>query len=86
MHRTNDRKPPGSFPPSTALVPARTRELVRQPDEGPPAMTMRVYRVAADGTRGPVEREVSVQATEDTVPEPMAYPPCTCPRCARGVR
>ncbi|MEU9606137.1 hypothetical protein [Streptomyces sp. NPDC048057] len=56
------------------------------PSEAAPAMTMRVYRVAPDGTRGPVEREVNVRATEDTVPEPMKFPPCSCPRCVRRPR
>ncbi|MGW5676634.1 hypothetical protein ACWEV4_16400 [Streptomyces sp. NPDC003860] len=51
-----------------------------------PAMTMRVYRVAADGTRLPVEREVSVVAATDVPVEPMKFPPCTRPRCVRGAR
>ncbi|MGW5674380.1 hypothetical protein ACWEV4_04750 [Streptomyces sp. NPDC003860] len=65
----------------------RASDLREQPDAVPvPAMTLRVYRVAADGTRWPVEREVSVVAAKDVPVEPMKFPPCSCPRCVRGVR
>ncbi|MFI1826961.1 hypothetical protein ACH41E_11030 [Streptomyces sp. NPDC020412] len=47
-------------------------------------MTIRVYRVGADGTRWPVEREISVVAARDVPAEPMKFPPCACPRCAQG--
>lgn len=68
------------------LSPAPEHAVVEQPDEGRPAMTIRVYRVAADGTRWPVEREVTVVAGKDIPVEPMKFPPCCCPRCARGAR
>ncbi|MEU5973794.1 hypothetical protein [Streptomyces sp. NPDC047315] len=40
-------------------------KAVEQPVPERPAMTMRVYRVGVDGTRWPVEREVSVRATDE---------------------
>ncbi|MGW5675633.1 hypothetical protein ACWEV4_11215 [Streptomyces sp. NPDC003860] len=67
----------------------RASDPHEQPDATPvpaPAMTMRVYRVSVDGTRLPVEREVSVVAATDVPVEPMKFPPCTCPRCVRGAR
>ncbi|MFF3403636.1 hypothetical protein ACFYW6_34715 [Streptomyces sp. NPDC002659] len=45
-------------------------------------MTLRVYRVGADGT---VTREyasvVAVGGADMPVPQSLAFPPCRCPRC-----
>ncbi|MFI1829946.1 hypothetical protein ACH41E_26430 [Streptomyces sp. NPDC020412] len=80
MHRTDDHRPSGSSSPD----PLGTEDSPTP--VAVPAMTMRVYRVGVDGTRWPVEREVSVVAAKDVPVEPMKFPPCTCPRCVRGAR
>lgn len=77
-----DQVSPGRSGPSSGGSPPGTEAS----PEPVPAMTLRVYRVAADGTRWPVEREVSVVATKDVPAEPMKFPPCSCPRCVRGAR
>ncbi|MEU9606846.1 hypothetical protein [Streptomyces sp. NPDC048057] len=85
MQRTGDHRRAGGSPPGAELGPAHEREVVRPSNEAQSAMTIRVYRVGVDGTRWPVEREVSVVAGKDVPAEPMKFPPCTCPRCARRV-
>ncbi|MFI1826744.1 hypothetical protein ACH41E_09920 [Streptomyces sp. NPDC020412] len=73
----------GGFP---LVASGRLPVVAEPPIEAAPAMTMRVYRVAPDGTRRPVEREVSVVVGKDAPVEPLKFPPCSCPRCVRSAR
>ncbi|MGA5411220.1 hypothetical protein ACPCSC_28685 [Streptomyces lavendulocolor] len=43
-------------------------------------MTIKVYRVASDGTRRTLHDEQEVPPA-DSVPATHGFPPCSCPRC-----
>ncbi|MEU2660192.1 hypothetical protein ABZ615_33350 [Streptomyces sp. NPDC007325] len=45
-------------------------------------MTIKVYRVLADGTREPVSHEQVSKPLD--IPGGRGFPPCTCPRCRAG--
>lgn len=45
-------------------------------------MTIKVYRVDADGQRIPAGATVTVpNSSRKQVPPTLAFPPCTCRRC-----
>ena len=45
-------------------------------------MTIKVYRVLADGTREPVSHEQVTKPLD--LPVGRGFPPCSCPRCKPG--
>ncbi|MGW4049819.1 hypothetical protein ACWENA_03235 [Streptomyces sp. NPDC004779] len=45
-------------------------------------MTIKVYRVLADGTREPVSHEQVIKPLD--IPVGRGFPPCSCPRCRAG--
>lgn len=49
-------------------------------------LTLRVYKVGADGIATDVGRKAEVHAggPDEPIPHSSAYPPCTCPRCRRA--
>ncbi|GHB80262.1 hypothetical protein GCM10010377_82660 [Streptomyces viridiviolaceus] len=47
-------------------------------------MTLRVYRVNADGAVTEVRGTLNVKGTETPLPLTDQYPPCTCPRHRAG--
>lgn len=50
----------------------------------PRVLTIKVYRVLADGSRTPVLVRATVRApvgTRDSLPVTVGFPPCRCPRC-----
>ncbi|AOW88476.1 hypothetical protein BC342_20295 [Streptomyces olivaceus] len=49
-------------------------------------LTLRVYKVGADGIATDVGRKAEIHAVgpNEPIPHSSAYPPCACPRCRRA--